>query len=164
MSGTWTVDLGEAFTIRGIRTSLEGMAYTRWNHIDRKKDDKISKENITRQWKTVFGNKRRCSITLWQIHCENMPMHYLLIFHGCKNDNFQMIFFFILAKHIECGYSLEPPHRGGSNEYPHSMCLAKIRRKKTNTPVNPSFTIYKWGVRGYTLFGHVCMMLMFACL
>lgn len=57
VSGTWTVDLGESFTIRGIRTSLEGMAYTRWHHLDRKKDDKISKENITRQWKTVFGKK-----------------------------------------------------------------------------------------------------------
>ena len=22
---------------------------------------------------------------------------------------------------IDCGYSLEPPHRGGSNEYPQSM-------------------------------------------
>ena len=27
-----------------------------------------------------------------------------------------------------------------------------------NTPVNPSFTIYKWSVRGYTLHGNVSMM------
>ena len=26
------------------------------------------------------------------------------------------------------------------------------------TPVNPSFTIYKWGVTGCTLHGHVSMM------
>ena len=26
------------------------------------------------------------------------------------------------------------------------------------TPVNPSFTIQKWGVRGYSLHGHVFMM------
>ena len=26
------------------------------------------------------------------------------------------------------------------------------------TPVNPKFTIYKWGVRGYTLHGHVSIM------
>ena len=58
VSGTWTVEIGEAFTIRGIRTSLEGMAYTRWDNTNPKKDDKISKENITRQWKTVFGKKR----------------------------------------------------------------------------------------------------------
>ena len=26
--------------------------------------------------------------------------------------------FHISAQNIDCGYSLEPPHRGGSNEYP----------------------------------------------
>ena len=31
--------------------------------------------------------------------------------------------FHITAQNIECGYSLEPPQRGGSNEYPHSMFL-----------------------------------------
>ena len=30
-------------------------------------------------------------------------------------------FFLFLLKNIDCGYSLEPPHRGGSNEYPQSM-------------------------------------------
>ena len=30
-------------------------------------------------------------------------------------------FFIFLLKNIECGYSLEPPRRGGSNEYPQSM-------------------------------------------
>ena len=27
----------------------------------------------------------------------------------------------ISAKNIDCGYSLEPPRRGSSNEYPQSM-------------------------------------------
>ena len=31
------------------------------------------------------------------------------------------IIFLISAKNIDCGYSLEPPRRGGSNEYPQSM-------------------------------------------
>ena len=31
------------------------------------------------------------------------------------------LFFLFLLKHIDCGYSLEPPRRGGSNEYPQSM-------------------------------------------
>ena len=44
------------------------------------------------------------------------------------------------AQNIDCGYSLEPPRRGGSNEYSQSMFLAEIR-KIMNTPVNPSFTI-----------------------
>ena len=31
------------------------------------------------------------------------------------------IIFVISAQNIDCGYSLEPPRRGGSNEYPQSM-------------------------------------------
>ena len=37
-----------------------------------------------------------------------------------------IIFFLFPLKHIDCGYSLEPPRRGGSNEYPHSMFWAEI--------------------------------------
>ena len=29
--------------------------------------------------------------------------------------------FHIYAQNIDCGYSLEPPQRGGANEYPESM-------------------------------------------
>ena len=36
------------------------------------------------------------------------------------------IIFLISAKNIDCGYSLEPPRRGGTNEYPQSMFLAEI--------------------------------------
>ena len=38
-----------------------------------------------------------------------------------KNENFQMKnsgSFHISAQNIDCGYLLEPPRRGGSNEYP----------------------------------------------
>ena len=31
------------------------------------------------------------------------------------------IIFLISVQNIDCGYSLEPPRRGGSNEYPKSM-------------------------------------------
>ena len=31
------------------------------------------------------------------------------------------LFLLFLLKNIDCGYSLEPPRRGGSNEYPQSM-------------------------------------------
>ena len=52
-----------------------------------------------------------------------MPMQYTEIFIGVKNENFQKIFdiFLIFAQNIDCGYTLEPPRRGGSNEYPQSM-------------------------------------------
>ena len=52
-----------------------------------------------------------------------------------NSDNFH-----ISAQNIDCVYSIEPPRRGGSNEYPQSMFLS--RDKKNNVyPVNPSFTI-----------------------
>ena len=41
-----------------------------------------------------------------------------------KNENFQLKnlnIFQISAQNIDCGYSLEPPRRGGSNEYPQSV-------------------------------------------
>ena len=31
------------------------------------------------------------------------------------------LIFQISAQNIDCGYSLEPPRRGGSNEYPQSV-------------------------------------------
>ena len=36
------------------------------------------------------------------------------------------IIFLISAKNKDCGYSLEPPRRGGSNEYTQSMFWAEI--------------------------------------
>ena len=46
--------------------------------------------------------------------------------------------FHISAQNIDCGYSLEPPCRGGSDEYPQSMFLS--RNKKNNVyPVNHIF-------------------------
>ena len=56
-------------------------------------------------------------------------------FSDKNSDIFQ-----ISAQNIDWGYSLEPPRRGGSNEYPQSMFWAEIR-KIMFTPVNPSFTI-----------------------
>ena len=50
-----------------------------------------------------------------------------------KTENFQIKDsnnIHISAKIIDCGYSLEPPRRGGSNEYPQSMFLS--RNKKNN--------------------------------
>ena len=38
-----------------------------------------------------------------------------------KTESFQikiLTFFHIFAQNIDCGYPLEPPRRGGSNEYP----------------------------------------------
>ena len=45
-----------------------------------------------------------------------------VVYRGIHN------FFLFQLKNIDCGYSLEPPRRGGSNEYPQSMFWAEIRK------------------------------------
>ena len=52
-----------------------------------------------------------------------------------NSDNFH-----ISTQNIDCGYLLEPPWQGGSNEYPQSVFWAEIR-KLMYTPVNASFTV-----------------------
>ena len=52
--------------------------------------------------------------------------------------------FHISAQNIDCGYTLEPPRRGGSNEFPQSMFLS--RNKKNNVyPCKPQFYYIKVG-------------------
>ena len=54
----------------------------------------------------------------------------LVGFPRLKNKNWGLqgytLFFLFLLKNIDCGYSLEPPRRGGSNEYPQSMFRTDI--------------------------------------
>ena len=91
-------------------------------------------------------------------------MQYTDFFSGEKNENFVGNFFdifLIFAQNIDCGYTLEPPRRGGSNEYPQSIdcgyTLEPPRRGGSNeypqsmfwsknkknryTPAYPSFAI-----------------------
>ena len=58
-------------------------------------------------------------------------------------ENFQLkIFdiFLIFAQNIDCGYTLEPPRRGGSNEYPQPTFWSK-NKKNRYTPAYPNFAI-----------------------
>ena len=74
----------------------------------------------------------------------------ILKFLPPKNENFQIKhsdIFNVSAQNIDCGYSLEPPHRGGSNEYPQSMFLS--RNKENNVyPCKPQFYYIKVGFEG----------------
>ena len=67
-----------------------------------------------------------------------------------KTENFEIknsVIFHIFAQNIDCGYTLEPPRRGGSNEYPLSMSLS--RNKKNNVyPCKPHFHYIKVGFKG----------------
>ena len=51
----------------------------------------------------------------------------------------------ISAQNIDCGYTWEPPRRGGSHEYSQSMFWTEIR-KLMYTPVN-SGLLYKNGFK-----------------
>ena len=49
-----------------------------------------------------------------------------------KTENFQIKnsdIIYISAQNIDCRYSLDPPRRGGSKEYPQSMFLSRNKKK-----------------------------------
>ena len=56
------------------------------------------------------------NLDLFYTHYENLPMQYTEIVF---RKNFE--FFLIFAQNIDCGFTLEQPRWGGSNEYPQSM-------------------------------------------
>ena len=66
----------------------------------------------------------------------------MAIFHIKISDIFH-----VSAQNIDCGYSLEPPHRGGSNEYPQSMFLS-INNKNNVYPWKPQLYYIKVGFKG----------------
>ena len=80
---------------------------------------------------------------LLKTHYDNTPIQIYGKCHLQKTEIFQIKnsdIFHISAQNIDCGYPLESPRRGSSNEYQQSMFYAVIR-KIMYTPVNPSFTI-----------------------
>ena len=92
-------------------------------------------------FKQSFTFEPRHSIS----HYENTPIQIYR-----KTENFQIKncdIFHISAQNIDCGYSLEPPRQGGSNEYPQSMFLS--RYKKNNVyPCKPQFYYLKVEFKG----------------
>ena len=84
------------------------------------------------------------------LHYENTPIQIRWKFYYQKNGNFSdknSDIFYISAQNIDCGYSLEPPRQGSSNEYPQSMFLS--RNKKNNVySCKPQFYYIKVGFEG----------------
>ena len=70
---------------------------------------------------------------------ENMPIQYTEIFKVVKKNDF------FFAQNINCGYTLESPRRGGSNEYPQSMFWGK--NNKICIPLQAPVFLYKSGVK-----------------
>ena len=89
--------------------------------------------------------------TICAYHYENMPIQiYWKFYHQKLKVSFSdknSDIFHISAQNIDCGYSLEPPRRGGSNGYPQSMFLN--RNKKNNVyPCKPQFYYINVGFEG----------------
>ena len=57
------------------------------------------------------------------------------------------IIFLVSAQNIDCGYSLEPPRRGGSNEY-HNLCFEQKYEKISEFFLSENFQrwnfLYIW--------------------
>ena len=67
-----------------------------------------------------------------------------------KTENFPIKnsdIFHISAQNIDCGYLLEPPWWGGSNEYPHPMFSSQNKKNNVN-PCKPQFYYIKVGLKG----------------
>ena len=80
-------------------------------------------------------------------------MQYTEIFFHIKiQENFIgkiLINFNMFAQNIDCGYTLEPPRRGGSNNYPQSMFWNKIKKlfKMIGISLHTPVLLYKSGVQ-----------------
>ena len=80
-------------------------------------------------------------------HYENTPIQIYWKFNHKKTESFPIKILISLLKNIDCGYPLEPPRRGGSNEYPQSMFLS--RNKKNNVyPYKAQFYYVKVEFKG----------------
>ena len=102
--------------------------------------------NCTRRCYCMFS-QTSSNIGFEYSHYENLPM----IFIAIKMKNFQQKnfdIFLIFAQNIYCGYTLEPPRRGGSNEYPQSMFWRKNKKNRYTYPCITQFYYIKVGYKG----------------
>ena len=84
-------------------------------------------------------------------HYENTPIQIYIENFTSKiwkfSDKKNSDIFHISVQNIYCGYSLEPPRRGGSNEYPQSMFSSR-NKKNIVYPCKPQFYYIKVGFKG----------------
>ena len=57
------------------------------------------------------------------------PKNFDIFLIFAQNIDRDFDIFLIFAQNIDRGYTLEPPRRGGSNEYPQSMFWSKNKKK-----------------------------------
>ena len=81
-----------------------------WDTVDVVSRTSHSENNLT---KTQFIIRITCPYNTYPLkpHFYKVKLGYAGVY----------LFFLFLLQNIDCGYSLEPPRRGGSNMYPQSM-------------------------------------------
>ena len=65
--------------------------------------------------------------------------------------------FHIPAQNVDCWYALEPPREAVLTNT-HNLCFFSKIRQIMFIPINSSFTIYKWCLRGSKLYRRVFVM------
>ena len=69
---------------------------------------------------------------------DSLKPHFYIVklgFTGCT------VFRLFLLKNIDCGYSLEPPRRGGSNEYPQYVFNRNMKILEFLSEIFPFFVL-----------------------
>ena len=98
-----------------------------------------------------------CAVTVIRktCPCNEYPLkpHFYIVKLGFAGV---YLFFLFLLQNIDCGYSLEPPRRGGSNEYPQSMFCSKNKKNIKFFQLN-FFIFYNFKYL-FILHGHVFVM------
>ena len=100
--------------------------------------------------KKIKKKKKKKTVGKHKPHYENTPFQTYWKFYNQKRQisdkKKKSDIFHIPPQNIDCRYSLEPPRRGVSNEYPQSMFLS--RNKKNNVyPCKPQFYYIKMGFK-----------------
>ena len=85
--------------------------------------DKVNRRNLLKLLKVILEScylKLHMYITKTYLYnFDPLKPHFYILKLGFAGVQ---VIFLISAQNMDCGYSLEPPRRGGSNEYPQSMC------------------------------------------
>ena len=76
--------------------------------------------------------------------------NYLYEMNHYENNPILLNIFLISAQNIDCEYWLEPPRRGGSNEYPQPIFLSR-NKKYIVYPCKPQFYYIKVGFKGVNI-------------
>ena len=102
---------------------------------------RITRRSVFEHTQNAQIQKSLCSVSAqsrWSLHCPFITKTCIYNFDPLKSHFYIVklrftgvcIIVLISAQNIDCMYLLEPPRRGGSNEYPQSIFWTEIWKKK----------------------------------